>query len=88
MFRSPTLRVAGMAALFIAAALFGIASGVMFAFVGDLPGLPSLENYSPSVTTRIVGKDNVVIGELATERREILTYSPVSYTHLTLPTKA
>ena len=66
-----------MAALFIAAALFGIASGVMFAFVGDLPGLPSLENYSPSVTTRILGKDNVVIGELATERREILTYSEI-----------
>jgi penicillin-binding protein 1A len=76
-FRSPTLRAAGLAALFLAAALFGIASGVMFAFVGDLPGLPSLNNYSPSVTTRILGKDNVVVGELATERREILTYADI-----------
>ncbi len=75
--RSPTLRVAGIAALFVAAALFGIASGVMFAFVGDLPGLPSLETYSPSVTTRILGKDDVVIGELATERREILAYADI-----------
>ena len=76
-FRSPTLRVAGIAALFVAVALFGIASGVMFAFMGDLPGLPSLQDYSPSVTTRILGKDDVVIGELATERREILTYAEI-----------
>lgn len=77
MFRSPTLRIAGLAALFIAAALFGIASGVMFAFVGDLPGLPSLTDYAPSVTTRILGRDGTVVGELATERREILGYADI-----------
>jgi len=75
--RSPTLKVAGLAALFVAAALFGIAGGVMFAFMGDLPGLPSLENYSPSVTTRILGRDGVVVGELATQRREILKSSDI-----------
>ncbi len=77
MLRSPTLKVAGLAALFVAAALFGIAGGVMFAFMGDLPGLPSLENYSPSVTTRILGRDGVVVGELATQRREILKYEDI-----------
>ena len=75
--RSPALRVAGLAALFVAAALFGIASGVMFAFVGDLPGLPSLDSYAPSVTTRILGRDGAVVGELATERRELLKYSDI-----------
>lgn len=49
----------------------------MFAFMGDLPGLPSLQNYSPSVTTRVLGKDGVVVGELATERREIVQYSEI-----------
>ncbi len=75
--RFPTLRIAGIVALFIAVALFGIASGVMFAFVGDLPGLPSLQNYSPSVTTKILGRDGAVVGELATERREILNYADI-----------
>jgi penicillin-binding protein 1A len=75
--RSPTLRVAGISALFIAAAFFGIASGVMFAFMGDLPGLPSLDSYAPSVTTRILGRHGAVIGELATERRELLKYSDI-----------
>lgn len=77
MLRSPTWRTAGLAALFVAAALFGIASGVLFAYVGDLPGLPSLDTYAPSVTTRVVGADGSVIGELATERRELLKYSDI-----------
>ena len=77
MFRSPTWRTAGIAALFLAAALFGIASGVLFAYIGDLPGLPSLDTYSPNVTTRILGNDGAVVGELATERRDILKYSEI-----------
>jgi len=77
MLRSTTWKTAGIAALFLAAALFGIASGVLFAFIGDLPGLPSLDNYAPSITTRVVGADGTVIGELATERRQILQYSDI-----------
>lgn len=77
MFRSPTLRVAGLAALFVAAALFGIASGVMFAFVGDLPGLPSLETYSPNVATRVLARDGALVGEFATERREVIRYQDI-----------
>ncbi len=77
MLRSPTWRTAGLAALFVAAALFGIASGVLFAYVGDLPGLPSLDAYAPSVTTRVLGADGTVVGELATERRQILKYSDI-----------
>ncbi len=77
MFRSTTLKAAGLAALFVAAAFFGIASGVMFAFMGDLPGLPSLETYNPSVATRLLGRDGSVIGELATERREVLKYADI-----------
>jgi penicillin-binding protein 1A len=77
-FRSPTLRVAGLAALFVAAALFGIASGVMFAFVGDLPGLPSLETYSPNVATRVLARDGALVGEFATERREVIRYQDIA----------
>ena len=52
----------------------------MFAFMGDLPGLPSLEAYAPNVTTRILGKDGKVVGEIATERRKILKYSDIPAT--------
>ena len=77
MFRSPTLRLAGIGALFAAAALFGIASGVMFAFIGDLPGLPSLDNYAPSQATRVIGRDGALVGEFATQRREVIGYGDI-----------
>lgn len=77
MFRSPTLRLAGIGALFAAAALFGIASGVMFAFIGDLPGLPSLDDYTPSQATRVIGRDGALIGEFATQRREVIGYAEI-----------
>jgi penicillin-binding protein 1A len=71
------LRGAGLAALFLAAALFGIAGGVVFAFLGDLPGISALDDYAPKVTTRVLGADGSVVGELAIERREILKYSDI-----------
>ncbi|HQX81659.1 MAG TPA: PBP1A family penicillin-binding protein [Vicinamibacterales bacterium] len=63
----------GLVALFLAAALFGIASGVVLAFVGDLPQISALDSYAPSTITRVVGRDGGVVGEFATERREIIT---------------
>jgi penicillin-binding protein 1A len=77
MLQSSGLKMAGLAALFAAAALFGIGGGVLFAYMGDLPGLPALEDYAPNVTTRILGGDGTVVGEIATERREILKYSDI-----------
>ena len=73
MFRSTTLKAAGLAALFMAAALFGIASGVMFAFMGDLPGLPSLETYNPSVATRLLGRERRVIIRQDARKRQVGT---------------
>ncbi len=67
----------GLAALFIAAAFFGIASGVILAFVGDLPQISALDNYSPSTITRVLGRDGSVIGEFATERREVITNAQI-----------
>ncbi len=67
----------GIVALFLAAALFGIASGVMFAFVGDLPQISALDDYSPSTITRVQGRDGTVVGEFASERRELVTYDQI-----------
>jgi penicillin-binding protein 1A len=71
------IRSFGLVALFLAAALFGIASGVLFAFVGDLPQISALDDYSPSTITRVLGRDGTVVGEFATERREVVTYDQI-----------
>jgi penicillin-binding protein 1A len=67
----------GIAALFLTAALLGTASGVVFAFVGDLPQIEALDDYSPGTITRVLGRDGTVIGDFATERRVIVTYDQI-----------
>jgi penicillin-binding protein 1A len=71
------IRSFGLAALFLSAALFGIASGVLFAFVGDLPQISALDNYTPNTISRVLGHNGAVIGEFASERRQLVTYDQI-----------
>jgi penicillin-binding protein 1A len=71
------VRSFGIAALFLAAALLGTASGVVFAFVGDLPQISALDDYSPGTITRVLGRDGSDVGNFATERRVIVTYNQI-----------
>jgi penicillin-binding protein 1A len=71
-------RHAGVAALFVAAALLGTLSGVMFAYSDDLPEVSALDDYAPSTITRVVGKDGQLVGEFATERRVVIHYNDIS----------
>jgi penicillin-binding protein 1A len=71
-------RTAVIAALFVVAALAGIASGVMFAYAGDLPEISSLDNYNPSTITRVLASDGSVIGEFAVQRRLVVGYDDIS----------
>jgi penicillin-binding protein 1A len=71
------VRSFGIVALFLAAALFGVASGVLFAFVGDLPQVSALDDFEPGTITRVLGRDGSVVGEFASERREIVTYDQI-----------
>lgn len=68
---------AGIAALFVAAALLGTLSGVMFAYSDDLPEVSALDNYAPNTITRVLGKDGAVVGEFAVERREVIRYNDI-----------
>jgi penicillin-binding protein 1A len=70
-------RSAGVAALFVAAALLGTLSGVMFAYSDDLPEVSALDNYSPNTITRVVGKDGQLVGEFAVERRVVIHYTDI-----------
>ena len=71
------IRSFGLIALFLAAALFGTACGVLFAFVGDLPQISALDDYSPGIITRVLARDGAIVGEFATERRQLVTYEDI-----------
>lgn len=71
-------RHAGIAALFVAAALLGTLSGVLFAYSDDLPEVSALDNYSPNTITRVLGKGGAVVGEFAVERRVVIHYNDIS----------
>ena len=74
----PTLaRHAGLAALFVVAALLGTASGVLFAYSDDLPAISALDDYEPDTITRVLGGDGTLVGEFAVERRVILRYDDI-----------
>ena len=67
----------GLVLLFVGAAVAGTAGGVLFAFVGDLPQISQLDDYSPGTITKVLGKNGAVVGEFATERRQLVTYDDI-----------
>jgi hypothetical protein len=71
------VRSFGVIALFLVAALLGTASGVLFAFVGDLPQISALDDYAPATITKVLGRDGSVVGEFAIERRQVVTYDQI-----------
>jgi penicillin-binding protein 1A len=71
-------RRATVIALFLAAALLGTVSGVLFAYGGDMPEITALDNYRPNTITRILANNGDVIGEFATERRVVIGYDDMA----------
>jgi len=63
--------------LFVIAAALGTAGGVLVAFTDDLPAISALDDYSPGTITRVLGRDGSVVGEFATERRQVVTYEDI-----------
>ena len=75
--RPSLARQAGIAALFVIAAVLGIVTGVVAAYSGDLPQVSALDQYSPGTITRIYASDNRLIGEFATQRRVMVKYDEI-----------
>src|SRR5437867_3472932 len=71
-------RKAGIVALFLVAAMLGVMSGVLFAYAGDLPQISALDNYNPSIITRVYAANGQVVGEFATQRRVIVGYDDIN----------
>ncbi|MBI4264357.1 MAG: PBP1A family penicillin-binding protein [Acidobacteria bacterium] len=71
-------RLAGLLTLFVATALAGTVSGVIFAYADDLPEISALDDYRPSTITRLLARDGQVVGEFATERRVVIGYDDIA----------
>ena len=71
-------RRAGIVILFTVTAILGLASGVFFAYAGDLPRISALDDYAPSTISRVYGARGEIVGEFAIQRREIIPYEAIS----------
>ena len=60
------------------AAVLGLASGVFFAYAGDLPRISALDDYAPSTISRVYGAHGEIVGEFAIQRREVIPYEAIS----------
>jgi len=69
---------ATIVAAFVIVALAGIATGVLFAYAGDLPQITALDNYNPSTITRVYAAQGQLIGEFATQRRVVVGYDEIN----------
>lgn len=71
------VRHAVILSLFAGAALFGIVTGVLLAYSPDLPEIEALDDYAPDTITRVYARGGELIGEFATERRDIIGYDDI-----------
>ncbi|HEY0872348.1 MAG TPA: PBP1A family penicillin-binding protein [Vicinamibacterales bacterium] len=71
-------RSAGIAILFFVAAGLGIATGVLFAYSGDMPRISDLDDYAPSTISRVYAQNGEIVGEFAIQRREVIPYEAIS----------
>jgi penicillin-binding protein 1A len=60
------------------AAALGTATGIVFAYAGDLPRISALDDYAPSTISRVYGARGDIVGEFAIERREVIPYERIS----------
>ena len=71
-------RNAGIVLLFTVVAILGLATGVFFAYAGDLPQISALDDYAPSTISRVYAANGEIVGEFAIQRREVIPYDAIS----------
>src|SRR5262245_66681592 len=71
-------RRAGIILLFAMSASLGVASGVFFAYAGDIPRISALDDYAPSTISRVYGARGEIVGEFVIQRREVSPYEAIS----------
>ena len=63
--------------IFAITALAGLISGALFAYSPDLPEIENLDDYAPGTITRVFDRNNILIGEFQTQRRDIIGYDDI-----------
>jgi len=71
-------RRASIVLLFLVVAAAGAFTGLLFASAEDLPHISALDDYSPSVITRVLDRHGELVGEFATQRRVVIGYDEIS----------
>src|SRR5262245_36371058 len=72
------VRLSGLLAPFIVAALLGTLGGLAFVYADDVSEISALDDYKPSTITRLMASDGQQIGEFATERRVVIRYEDIA----------
>ncbi len=76
--RRPVIRWLLIGSLFLITAGAGLATGALFAFADDLPAISALDDYRAGTITRVLAADGQVIGDFATERRDVVGYDDLA----------
>jgi penicillin-binding protein 1A len=72
------LRRFAIVLLFVVAAVSGSVAGVLVVYASDLPQISQLDDYAPSTITRVYASNNEIVGEFATQRREVIRYDQIA----------
>lgn len=75
-FFSRLLKWLGLAAAALAVVVIGFAAFWLYTLTRDLPSVEALQDYEPSVTTRVYAGNGMVLGEYAHQRR---IFVPVAF---------
>ena len=76
-FSDSKVRRAIILSIFSITALVGLVSGALFAYSPDLPEIENLDDYAPETITRVFDRNNKLIGEFQTQRRDIIGYDDI-----------
>lgn len=76
-FSDSKVRRAIIFSVFSITALVGLISGALFAYSPDLPEIENLDDYTPGTITRVFDRNNKLIGEFQTQRRDIIGYDDI-----------
>ncbi|SVD08437.1 uncharacterized protein METZ01_LOCUS361291, partial [marine metagenome] len=76
-FSDSKVRRAIIFSVFSITALAGLISGALFAYSPDLPEIENLDDYAPGTITRVFDRNNKLIGEFQTQRRDIIGYDDI-----------
>ncbi len=63
--------------LLVIGGIAGITGGALYSFYSELPDIDRLENFRPSLVTKVYDRNKEVIGEFFIEKRELIAFDDI-----------